>query len=244
MFCGGIGYALPPQNPSCDTPVEIFEDNVKNADIVLVGFEIEARLFPGQQGKLSDYVRVFRIVQNLRGKIPENALLFYSDQKHEGWGNETMFVHENYVLSRRASGRIFYIFFEYGKCRKVRENEFKTVNLDGPFVANPQPVGGAFVSAKDMHEILKISFPEKSRISKCGPETAFEKQLRERATGSDIVLRACIINECLTPCRREDDIGWDTEIVFRVTESISGEIPVNAILRSSGFPRKIPDRYP
>lgn len=125
MFCGGIGYALPPQNPSCDTPVEIFEDNVKNADIVLVGFEIEARLFPGQQGKLSDYVRVFRIVQNLRGKIPENALLFYSDQKHEGWGNETMFVHENYVLSRRASGRIFYIFLNTENVEKFVRTSLK-----------------------------------------------------------------------------------------------------------------------
>ena len=110
-------------------------------DTVLCVAETERRFLPSKDSPFPKYVRVFRVIETLRGNVETKAVLHYSD--HYG---ERIFPENDCGqahVERWKNGELFYLFLNSEKISRCAENcYFYEILGEGPIWGNPIPCGG------------------------------------------------------------------------------------------------------
>ncbi|MBQ7331913.1 MAG: hypothetical protein IJW39_01540 [Opitutales bacterium] len=124
-----------------DSAEYVLLKQIQGSDTLLLVAETERRFLPSKDSPFPKYVRVFRVIETLRGNVETKVVLHYSD--HYG---ERIFPENDCGqahVERWKNGELFYLFLNSEKISRCAENcYFYEILGEGPIWGNPIPCGG------------------------------------------------------------------------------------------------------
>ena len=225
-----------------ESPEALAHKCLSEADVVLLGFEIELRLKPLPKGYHSEVVRVFRVARSLRGNIPENSILHFPAQLHEGWARKNMTVRKDSRTGESflapvddSSGALFCLFLD-SKQIEARENEvFVCTERSEPSMSAPLPTALPF----DWGPLENVARIAPVKLRERVPPDGDERREDFPPENAGTILFVCLKEDRLYPSQSGGT--WDCVRRFCVVECPRGNVPRGATLSCAGFSRGWPE---
>lgn len=226
-----------------DSAESVVRDFAKDADRILLCSQKESVFIPIDDYPIAKYVRIFRVIHSLRGEIPRNAILRYSDHYSENRIPDgasivfDKFTGTRKVASTNLSGELFFVFLKAEHLREIGVNEFEyDICGDGPFWGNPLPANDA-----GMMSALRTVLPQfqplmridSDKIKVEEKDFPISREIRKSIAEAEDVLLATLSSEKIFWNTKKKQ--WERERIFRIAVSAYGKIPFGEELRVTDF---------